>query len=135
VLKVYGGYIFPNIPLEVSASFGIQSGTPISKMLLYAWNGSYGYYDTRGSNGRTPSTWALDVGVQYSFRLGKRLGDLALRLDVFNVTNNQVTTTVYQTWAIQTFPNGPWQPETRYWSKPYAHQPPRLLRLGLRWTF
>jgi hypothetical protein len=135
VLKVYGGYFFPNIPLELSASFGLQSGAPVSKMLLYAWNGTYAYYDTRGANGRTPTTWALDMGVQYTFRLGKRLGDLALRLDVFNVTNNQATTTVYQTWAIQSYPSGPWLPETNYWSKPYAHQPPRLLRLGLRWMF
>jgi hypothetical protein len=134
-LKVYGGYIFPDIPLEVSASFGLQSGTPISKMMLYAWNGAYGYLNPRGSNGRTPTTWALDLGAQYSFRLGKRLGDLALRLDLFNVTNNQTTTVVYQTWAIQAYSGGPWLPETKYWSKPNAHQPPRLLRLGLRWTF
>jgi hypothetical protein len=135
VLKVYGGYFFPNTPLELSASFGLQSGTPISKMGLYAWNGAYGYYAPRGSNGRTPTTWALDLGFQYTFRLGKRLGDLALRLDLFNVTNNQTTTVVYQTWAIQTYSGGPWFPETKYWSKPNAHQSPRLLRLGLRWTF
>jgi hypothetical protein len=114
---------------------GIQSGTPVSKMMLYGWCGAYGNYDTRGSNGRTPTTWALDLGVQYTFALGKHLGDLAVRLDVFNVTNNQATTGVYQTWAVQAYADGPWVLDNTNWGRPYAHQPPRLLRLGLRWTF
>ncbi len=135
VLKIYGGFFFPSIPLEISANLGIQSGTPISKMMLYGWCGGYGYYNTRGSNGRTPTTWALDLGLQYTFTLGKRLGNLAVRFDIFNVTNNQVTTGVYQTWAVQSYVTGPWILDNTNWSKPYAHQSPRLLRLGLRWTF
>lgn len=136
VLKVYGGYKFSNIPLELSANFSLQSGTPISKQVQVSWyGGAVGFADTRGSNGRTPTTWALDLAGQYDFHLPKRWGDLGLRLDLFNVTNEQKTTAVYQTWQVQTGPGAPLQMDNQYWSKPYQHQAPRLLRLGLRWTF
>ena len=135
VLKVYGGYTFPNIPLEISANFALQSGTPVSKQVQMSWYGTWGYYDTRGSNGRTPTTWSLDLGAQYTIALGKRWGHLGIRLDVFNVFNQQKPTAVYQVWAQQAMPGGPMALDNSLWSKPYAHQAPRLMRLGLRWTF
>ena len=67
---------------------------------------SWGFSTTRGSAGRTPTTWSLDLGAQYNFKLPKS-SVLGVRLDIFNVTNNQVATAVYQTWQIQYDPGGP----------------------------
>ena len=135
VLKVYGSYQFSDIPLELSANFLLMSGTPISKQVTLWWYiGGVGFADTRGSNGRTPTTWSLDLSVQYTFNLPMK-SYLGVRLDVFNVTNNQVATGVYQTWAVQPFSGAPLIPFNTLWNKPYQHQAPRLARLGLRWTF
>jgi hypothetical protein len=135
VFKVYGSYQFSDIPLELSANFLLMSGTPISKQVTLWWySGGVGFADTRGSNGRTPTTWSLDLSVQYTFNLPMK-SYLGVRLDVFNVTNNQVATGVYQTWAVQPFSGAPLIPFNTLWNKPYQHQAPRLARLGLRWTF
>ena len=135
MLKVDGYYQFPTVPLDLSASFRLQSGTPISKMGWYGWNGTRGITTPAAPTGAPRPRGPRPGRAVRLPAPAKRLGDLGLRLDVFNVTNNQATTSVYQTWAIQTYSGGPWFQETKYWSKPNAHQPPRLLRLGLRWTF
>ncbi len=134
VLKVYGSYDFPNIPLELSANFALQTGTPLSKQIQLAWyGGGAGFADTRGTAGRTPTTWTLDLGAQYNFKLPK--GVLGVRLDVFNVTNEQKATNEYQTWQVQTAAGGPLLMDNLNFKKPYLHQVPRLIRVGLRWTF
>ncbi|MFZ5984718.1 MAG: hypothetical protein ACOYXN_10180, partial [Acidobacteriota bacterium] len=71
-----------------------------------------------------------DLGAQYTFKLWK--SNLALRADIFNVTNEQRTTAVEQTWnnhdvgANQTYP---------YFGKETGHQVARRIRLAIRWTF
>ncbi len=133
-LKVYGSYKFNNIPLTLSGNFQLMSGTPISKQIQLAWyGGGAGFYNTRGANGRTPTTWEFDLGAQYNFKLYK--SNLGLRLDVFNLFNEQKPTAEYQTWAVQSSAGGPITIDNNLWSKPYAHQAPRLVRLALRWTF
>ena len=134
-LKVYGSYQFREVPLLLSANFALYSGTPISRQIEYGWgSGAVGFADARGSNGRTPTTWTLDLAVQYDFRLPMKSW-LGLRLDVFNVTNNQATTGVYQTWQYQAYPGGPLVMNNSLWSKPYEYQPPRTARVALRWVF
>jgi|WetSurMetagenome_2_1015567.scaffolds.fasta_scaffold13087_1 hypothetical protein len=134
VLKVFGGYFFDNIPLELSGNFQLQSGIPISKLgaglAEIGYGVGEGFCTTRGSAGRTPTTWTLDIGAQYTFKIWK--SNLALRADIFNVTNNQVTTDVnmdYNTVNVENY-----QTNTLY-GKPNAHQVARRIRLALRWTF
>ncbi|MGC8722764.1 MAG: TonB-dependent receptor [Acidobacteriota bacterium] len=131
VLKLYGGYFFDNIPLEMSANFTLQSGTPISALGaddLYGLN--EGFSRPRGTSGRTPTIWALDLGAQYTFRLWK--SNLGLRADIFNVTNEQRTTTVDQTYnTVNTSPNQNYP----FFKMPTAHQQARRIRLAVRWTF
>jgi hypothetical protein len=134
VLKVYGSYQFSSVPLLLSGNFLLQSGTPISRHMDYGWYGTTGFAQPRGSSGRTPTTWKLDLGVEYAFWLPKN-NYLGLRLDVFNVTNNQATTGVYQDWQYQDSPRGPVVMNNALWSKPYAHQAPRTARFALRWVF
>ena len=131
VLKAYGGYFFDNIPLELSANFNLQSGTPISALGSDAAYGvNTGFSLDRGTAGRTPSIWQLDFGAQYSFPIWK--SNLAIRADIFNVTNEQRTTAVEETY--NTRDTDPTQ-NYPYFKKPIAHQPARRVRLALRWTF
>jgi hypothetical protein len=131
VLKLYGGYFFENIPLELSGNFTLQSGTPISALGADdAYGINEGFAKVRGTAGRTPTIWAIDLGGQYSFKIWK--SNLALRADIFNVTNNQSTTAVDQTYntlntlPVQNYPN---------FKKETAHQTARRIRLAIRWTF
>lgn len=131
VLKVYGGYFFENIPLELSANFNMQSGTPISALGADdAYGLNEGFCKPRGTAGRTPTIWTLDLGGQYSFKIWK--SNLALRADIFNVTNNQSTTAVDQTY--NTLNTNPGQNYPNF-KKETAHQTARRIRLALRWTF
>ncbi len=131
VLKAYGGYFFDNIPLELSGNFTLASGTPISAMGADAAYGlNTGFAKQRGTAGRTPTVWSLDLGAQYTFKIFK--SNLALRADIFNVTNNQVTTAVDQTYnTVNTDPHQNYP----YFKMQTAHQEARRIRLALRWSF
>jgi len=131
VFKLYGGYFFPNFPLELSGNFIFQSGTPISALGADdAYGLNEGFSKVRGTAGRTPSIWALDLGAEYKFKIWK--SDLALRADIFNVTNEQRTTAVDETYnTLNTDPHQNWP----YFKMETAHQQARRLRLAIKWTF
>lgn len=131
VLTLFGFYSFENIPLEVGATFTLMSGTPISAMGNDAAYGmSEDFVKERGTAGRTPTLWELGLGVQYTFSLWH--SKLGLRADLFNVTNEQRTTTVEQNY--NSFDNSPRQTYP-YFGKELSHQSPRRVRLALRYTF
>ncbi len=131
VLKLYGGYFFENIPLELSGNFQLQSGTPISKLGADdAYGLNEGFCTPRGTAGRTPTTWTFDLGAQYTFKIWK--SNLALRADIFNLFNNQVTTRVDQTYNTANTADAQNYP---YFKMETAHQAARRIRLAIRWTF
>jgi len=131
VLKLYGGYFFETIPLELTANLTLQSGIPISALGADdAYGINEGFAKVRGTAGRTPTLWALDLGAQYTFKIWK--SNLALRVDIFNVTNEQRTTTVDQTFnTVNTSDHQNWP----YFKMETAHQQARRIRLAIRWTF
>ena len=131
VLHLFGGYFFDNMPLELSASFTLQSGTPISALGADdAYGLNEGFAKVRGTAGRTPTIWALDLGAEYKFKIWR--SNLGLRADIFNVTNEQRTTAVNQTYnTINTDPTQNYP----YFKMETAHQQARRIRLALRWTF
>ncbi|MEJ2421477.1 MAG: hypothetical protein P8018_07100 [Acidobacteriota bacterium] len=132
VLKLFGGYNF-DWGLDLSANFQLQSGRPISALGSDDFYGiGEGFVDghPRGTDGRTPTTWTLDIGAQYNFKLFK--SNLGLRLDIFNITDNQKATAVdqiYNTVDTQNVQNNP------YYKMETAHQFPRQIRVAVRWTF
>ncbi|MDR0182652.1 TonB-dependent receptor [Lysobacter arvi] len=106
-LKLFGNYEFSD-QWSVGANFLYQSGRPINCFGVYGddptgYGASYFSCDAgpvdpdtgsngttivrRGSAGRTPDIWNLDLNVAYrpSFAEGR----LALKMDVFNVFNRQ----------------------------------------------
>jgi outer membrane receptor protein involved in Fe transport len=134
VFKAYGSYFFEKVPLQLSAVLKLQSGTPISQRLDARWSGYDWFATPRGSYGRTPWTWTLDLGVQYNFTLPMK-STLGLRVDVFNVFNLQRATGVDQIWEIQNEQGGPIYPNPNFGRATGYQDPPRTFRLGLRWTF
>lgn len=131
VLKAYGGYHF-DWGLDLNGYFIYQSGTPYNK---YGSDELYGpneaFLTPRGSAGRLPGTWKIDIGAQYNIKLAKT--NLGLRLDIFNITNNQVTTDVDELYNETN--NDPDLKTNPYWGYEVSHQAPRSVRVAVRWTF
>ncbi len=130
VLHLYGSYSF-DWGLDLGANFTLMSGTPISQYgrdALYGTN--EGFCFPRGTAGRTPTIWSLDASAQYNIKLFKT--NLGLRLDIFNLTNQQSTTSVDQEWnAVDTGSVQTW----KYWGMETSHQQERRIRVAVRWTF
>ena len=89
-IKVHSSYMFP-FGLTVSEGFYYSSGIPVSALGPDIVNG-YGngtiFLKPRGSEGRTPSYYNLDLHADYALPLFRNTGmKLAAILDVFNVTN------------------------------------------------
>jgi outer membrane receptor protein involved in Fe transport len=135
--KLYGSYVWP---IRLTSGFYFQwlDGTPISQL---GGHRTYGlderFVTPRGSAGRTPDVWNLDLHLQYPISFGSGM-DLQLIADVFNVTDESEVTTVDQTWTtarLDETPNPP-DPQTNpLWGTPTAYQSPRTIRLGARLSF
>jgi hypothetical protein len=103
----------------------------------------------RGSEGRTPDIYTIDLHLAYSIPIGKVLS-LSLFGDVFNVTNAQRAVTVDEVWTraaaeVTMDPNECGGPGTGpgtdcplgnpNWGRPLTFQEPRTVRLGARLTW
>ncbi len=141
-LKLYGSYVLP-FGLVTGFSGRYASGAPISKL---GWHPGppwpERFISPRGSAGRTPDLWTLDLHVRYPIRLRKQVV-FNLIADLFNVTNNQRATHVDQVWNWTvanetTDPNecGGADPTcldgNPSWGTPTAFQAPRAIRLGTK---
>lgn len=150
-VKLYGSYHWP-FGLTSGFSSRYLSGTPVSKLGRFPGRGGFGrrYITPRGSAGRTPDLYSLDLHLAYPVNLGKGSLTAELFADVFNVANSQKATQVDETWtfaaaAKTTDPNecgGPGTgPDTTCpdgnpnWGGPLAFQNPRNLRFGVRLTW
>lgn len=101
-VKLFAAYeIVEN--LTVGANFWWKTGRPINSFGLHptdAFASLYGaeaFYTNgqlapRGSGGRTPNTWNLDLSMQYVLELEST--DITFRADIFNVFNNDEVTEV-----------------------------------------
>ena len=131
------------------------SGTPISKLGSLAGTTQKSSYfgrgrrfiTPRGSAGRTPDLFTLDLHLAYPVHFGKGGLTVDLFADLFNVANAQKATQVDQIWTFATAANtedpnecgGPGTGEGTVcpdgnpnWGGPLAFQNPRTLRLGIR---
>jgi outer membrane receptor protein involved in Fe transport len=145
--KLYGSYEW---------SFGLTSGlvaqfftgTPVSKRGAYPGFGGGGqrFITRRGSEGRTPDIYTIDLHLAYSIPIGKVLS-LSLFGDVFNVTDAQRAVSVDEVWTraaaeATVDPNECGGPGTGpgtacprgnpNWGGPLTFQEPRTVRLGTR---
>ena len=93
-LKFFGSYEFTEGPkgLNVGASTFWLSGTPLNAYgYSFAYQNWEYYLVPRGSLGRGPSQWEMDLNLQYPIRLGenRRIDVIA---DIFNLFNRQSIT-------------------------------------------
>jgi hypothetical protein len=140
--KVYGSYVWP---IRLTTGFYAQylDGTPISKLGAHPIYGANERFVTpRGSAGRTPDIWNIDLHLQYPISFGAGT-DLALIVDVFNISDEQEAAAVDQTWTLASrdaqgrplpgLANDPQQ--NPLWGTPLAYQSPRTIRLGAKLSF
>ena len=97
-LKAYGSYSWP-----FGLTFGFvgqyYSGMPISK--LGFWPSLYErFVEPRGSAGRTPAIWKLDLHLAYPVRLRGDDVTLELILDALNVTDEEEVLFVDELWTF-----------------------------------
>ncbi len=131
--KLQTAYAFP-FGLTMSASAYYQTGTPLSR--IGWWNGYAGpelFLLPRGSEGRTPDTYEMDLQADYGLRLGPVTVHLLASL--FNVLNRQQITQIDQRWAFDQADNDLPEPTNDQYGQGNQWQQPRTLRFGLRVSF
>ena len=126
VFKLSGSYRFP-IGLTVGTSTIVATGEPLSEYGT-GFNGYWTFVQPRGSSGRTPTTWDVDLRFAYDVRVrsGSRLKPRVL-LDVFNLGNQRKPLTYDQRHYLspdQDSPNPNYLAVTQY-------QAPLHARLGM----
>ncbi len=155
--KVHGSYSFP-FGLTLSEGFFLSAGVPVSAQGPEIVNG-YGdgtiWLKPRGSEGRTPAYWTLDLHADYAIPLFKK-GDnkhLNVIVDAFNVLNRHQVLEfdqdyVYEGMAgieawedpanLDSFGNPKFNPNlspSPFYKTPILYQTPRSVQLGIKFTF
>ncbi|MET0618862.1 MAG: TonB-dependent receptor, partial [Thermoanaerobaculia bacterium] len=131
--KLQTAYAFP-FGLTMSASAYYQSGLPLSRIGWWdAYIGPELFITPRGSEGRSPDTYEMDLQADYGLRLGPVTVHVLASL--FNVLNRQQVTQVDQVWALQEADNELPFPTNDTYGQGNQWQQPRTLRLGLRVSF
>ncbi len=87
-MKVSGYYVFP-FGLQAGVNAAFATGAPLS-ILGYSNSGYAMYLAPRGSWDQLPSTYQVDLHVEYPFRLGSVT--ITPLVDVFNLTDAQPAT-------------------------------------------
>ena len=131
--KLQASYVFP-FGLTCSASGFYQTGTPLSRVGW--WNGYAGpelFINQRGSDGRAPDTYEVDLQADYGLQLGPVTVHVLASL--FNTLDRQQVLEVDQIWAFDQADNGQSQPTNAHYGQGNTFQQPRTLRLGIRVSF
>jgi outer membrane receptor protein involved in Fe transport len=157
--KVHSAYTFP-MGLTVSEGFFVSSGIPVSAQgpeVVVGYGDGTIFLKPRGSEGRTPTYWSLDLHADYALPLfgkGKGAGKaLSIIVDAFNVFNRHEVLERDQDYVYEGMDgivaweaannldaNGnpkfnPNLPASRFFNTPILYQSPRSLQLGVKLTF
>ena len=110
--KVDGAYVFEinsNMTFNIGGNIRIDQGSPLNYLGAHPLYGAgEAYILPRGTDGRLPWTWSLNLRGQVNYKLTKDY-TLGVTLDMFNVTDNRETTSVDQNYtfdSIQPIVNG-----------------------------
>ena len=139
--------------LTTGAGLRAKSGEPIN---YWASDSQYGSQINlllpRGSGGRLPWNYGLDVNLGYQFAMEKGR-TMMLTIDVFNLLNFQARTQVDESYTLGNFQSKPdgtlkdafsqgsghrpleEMDRNRNFGNPTRYQPPRTFRFGLRGSF
>jgi hypothetical protein len=131
--KVHGAYRF-DFGLTAAFSFSWTSGTPLSEL---ANKGFYRVYVVpRGSVGRMPSLWDLNMRVVYAMPFVVRNNlNPKLIVDVFHLGSQRTVVQQSQFHYLEYDSQGtPITPDPRY-GLPLSFQPPMSIRMGMEVNF
>ncbi len=135
-MKIQGSYKF-DWGLTLGTSFDLQTGRPIDKLKIYDADFNYNNYSgaprfviPRGAGGRLPATWSLDLHAEYSFKIWKT--DWAVIADIFNVTNNQTATSVFD--YVDYYGTTTWN-GLPIWGQTTERQGGRSAKVGFKMSF
>jgi len=101
-LRLQALYDFP-FGTSVGASFYAASGTPVSRWVSLPPGIDPVYYRGRGSDGRTPSLWQVDLYLQHELKLNGRLR-LQLSANVLNLFDTDKATLYYESLTQEEVP-------------------------------
>jgi hypothetical protein len=155
-LKVHGSYSFP-FRLTLSEAFLFSAGSPISAMgpeIEVGYGNGVIFLLPRGSQGRTPNYWTLDLHADYVLPLlNRRSNALSVIVDIFNAANNHQVLSVdenymyigmpgYDQWIadenLGRYGNPRYNanlPRSPYYKTPLVYQPPRFIQAGVKFVF
>jgi hypothetical protein len=130
-LKSYGSYAF-DFGLVAGANLYYLTGAPLSKLGgHWYWGPDHRYVTPRGSEGRTPDWYGLDLHLDYPIHINDM--ELKLILDVFNVANHQSVVEADNRWTVFTsFDANPDVRTNDSWSEALLYSNPRNIRFGLK---
>jgi hypothetical protein len=130
-LKAYGSYAF-DFGLVAGANLYYLTGAPLSKLgAHWYWGPDHRYVTPRGSEGRTPDWYGLDLHLDYPIHIDDM--ELKLILDIFNVANHQSVVEADNRWTVLTsFDPDPNQQTNDSWSEALLYSNPRNIRFGLK---
>jgi len=152
--KVDTAYLYPiseKASLQLGGNLHAQEGTPINTLGAHPLYGpSEAFVLPRGSGGRLPWTWALNLRAGANYKVSKDY-NLGVTVDLFNVTDNRTTTQVDQNYTfdsvspivngksadlafLKTTTGAPATVNPQYLT-PTAYQLPFSARLGARLSF
>ena len=140
-LKLFGNYSI-NDEWSIGGNLLVQSGRPINCFGYHPVSPNYGnsYFYCggelvpRGTAGRTPWTNSLDMNIRYAPAFAD--GNLAFKIDVFNLFDNDAATTVNEFGedaggALQDGSDG----ETFFYKQANGWQLPRAVRFSVQYDF
>jgi hypothetical protein len=155
-LKIHGSYAFP-IGLNIAEGFIFSAGSPISTLgpeVYIGYGNGHIFLLPRGSQGRTPNYWTLDLHADYVLPFfGNGKARLSMIADIFNATNNHQVLTVDQNYVYQQMPGfdqwsadanldqygnprfNPNLASSAYYKTPLVYQPPRYVQMGIKFTY
>lgn len=141
VFKGQGSYKFNQWgpgAFTLGASLTFQTGRPLNKLGIYDMNfviqngydGAPYFIVPRGTAGRLPATWSLDLHAEYAFKVWKT--DWSIIADIFNVTNNQTATSKFE--YVNYYGTTTWN-GLPIWGQTNGRQSPRYAKVGFKMTF
>lgn len=126
-------YITP-FKMSVGVAGYWRSGTPLTR---YGYSDAYGRYefflDKRGSEGRNPDTYEVDVHVGYPLQTGRVTVNFLV--DIFSLLDAQRPILLDQRWGFAEADNASPTPVNPDYGEPVLRTPPRTIRMGLRVSY
>lgn len=126
LFKLSGSYRF-SFGLTAGLSFTAQSGTPLSD---YADIGSIVLLSERGSVGRTPAVWDLNVRFLYEIPT-QYFNNARLIIDIFHIASQFKPVDINQAHYFGLDEEGNPEFPNPFYGKAYRYQQPMSIRFGL----